>query len=162
MPSREYAVWVAPAAGLLAADRAAVSEFARSLPAEAWDRQSEVEGWTYKHILAHLAGGNDQLFQVILRKVIAREPLDPALLNVDTDAENAARVAERVAWPIDRLLDELDETGDEVLDLLARLTEEDREYRGGAFPMAVGQFVQIVERERHDMIHLAQLRRALD
>jgi hypothetical protein len=160
MASREFVPWVQPIAILLADDHSELVDFARSLPQEVWDKPSEIEGWTYKHILAHLAGGNDQLLQVLLRKVVAREPLDPALLDVDTDAENATRIEERVGWPIGRLLGELEEAGDEVQDLLAQLNEEDRDYRGGSFPMTIGQFLQIVKKERHDMIHLAQLRPA--
>lgn len=160
MAERTFASWVEPIATLLANDHRELVEFARSLPTETWELPSDVEGWTYKHILAHLAGGNDQLLQILLRKVIAEEPVDSSLLEVDTDAENARRIDERVGRPIGRLFDELEQAGDEVQDLLSRLTEDDRDFRRGSFPMTLAQFLQTVERERHDMIHLAQLREA--
>jgi uncharacterized protein (TIGR03083 family) len=156
---RRFAGWVEPIARLLAADHAELVGFARRVRPEAWDAASEVPGWTNKHILAHVAGGNDQLVQIILRKVIAGEPLEASLLDVDTDAENAARVAERIAWPVERLIAELEDGEEEMQALLSQLTQEDRDYRQGGFPMTLGQFLLIVEKERHDMLHLEQLKK---
>jgi hypothetical protein len=156
---RRFASWVEPIARLLADDNGELVTFARAAPRDVWDRASEVPGWTNKHILAHLAGGNDQLVQIIVRNVIAREPLDASLLDVDTDAENAARVTERVAWPVRRLIAELEAGEEEMQGLLSQLTEDDRDYRKGGFPMTLGQFLRIVEKERHDMLHLEQLKK---
>lgn len=161
MEQRDFASWVRPIAEVLWRDHRELREFARAMPEDAWRRESVVEGWTCKHILAHLAGGNDQMVQAVLRKVIVREPLDAGILTVDTDAENERRVAERMAWPVARLLDELDAGEEEMQDLLAQLTEDDRDYRGGGFSITLGEFLGAVAEERHDMLHLEQLRKSV-
>ena len=94
--------------------------------------------------------------------MIGREPLEASLLDVKTDAENARRVEERIGWRIEQLIDELAEEGEHVQDLLSQLSEDDRDYRGGDFPMTLGDFVRIVEHERHDIEHLEQLRAATE
>jgi uncharacterized protein (TIGR03083 family) len=134
--------------------------FARSVPEDAWARPSGVEEWTCKDLLAHLAGGNDQLLQVILRKAIAGERLEASLMDVDTHGENARRVAERREWPVERLIAELEADGDEVQHLLSQLNHE-HEHQQDSLPMTLGSFLLIVRHERHDMEHLSQLKAAL-
>jgi len=154
---RDFAEWVRPVAEVLASDRREVIEFARSVPEDWWDQPSAVEGWTRKDLLAHLAGGNDQLVQIILRAVTSGEAPDPELLQPDTDAENSARVAERSGWSIDRLIATLESDGAEMQDLLSKLTDGDerRQIQGIGL---LGRFMRIVQYERHDAEHLAQLR----
>jgi hypothetical protein len=158
MTNRTFASWVAPIAARLASDRSDVRAFVRSAPPAFWGEPSVVEGWTNKHILAHLAGGNDQLVQEIIERVIARRPLPATLLDVDTDAENATRISERLGWPVERLVSEIASEGERAQDLLSRLSEDDRAYREGGFPMTLENFLRIVHEERHDLIHLEQLR----
>jgi len=155
-----FAAWVAPTAAVLAEDRDEVLTFARSVPAEAWEQPSGVEEWMCKDLLAHLAGGNDQLLQIMLRKVAAGKRLEALLMDVDTDGENARRVAERRGWPVERLIAELKADGEEVQELLSRLSEDD-EQRRDRLPMTLGAFLQVVRHERHDMEHFRQLRAAL-
>jgi uncharacterized protein (TIGR03083 family) len=152
------APWVRSLAIALEKDRRAVLELARAAAGDFWDRPSTVEGWTNKHVLAHLAGGNDQLVQQLLRAVVHGEALDPGLQSVDTDAENAKRIEERLGWTVDQLIAELERDGAEVQDLLSRLSEEQRHVRQPGFALTVGQFLKIVERERHDLLHIAQFR----
>jgi hypothetical protein len=95
--------------------------FADSAEADFWDQPSSVDGWTNRDILAHLAGGNDQFVQTVLRAVTAGEIPDPALLAPDADAENAMRISERLLWPIDQLKAELLRGDDEVLSREYRL-----------------------------------------
>lgn len=152
-----YAAWVKPIASVLVADRRAVTAFARSLPAAAWDEPSDVEGWTRKDILAHLAGGNDQMVQTILRAVTAHEPLDDLDLPPDTDAENAVRIEKRRSWGVADVIAELERDGDEVAGLLSRLTNEDEGLFIAGLSMTLGQFLRIVEHERHDAEHLQQM-----
>ncbi len=71
MKTKTFAAWVEPYARQLSENRAEVVAFARSVPAEAWERPSPLDGWSYKDILAHIGKGNDQLFQKLLRQVIA-------------------------------------------------------------------------------------------
>ncbi|MEX0682767.1 MAG: maleylpyruvate isomerase N-terminal domain-containing protein [Dehalococcoidia bacterium] len=160
MAQRTFVAWVEPVAVVLAEDRRLVIDFTRSVRRDIWEWDSGVEGWTCKDILAHLAGGNDQLSQTLLRKVVACEPLEASVMDVDTDGENARRVAERRSWAVERLIAELQTDGDEVQELLSRLTEDDEQLRDG-LPMTLGAFLQIVLHERHDWEHLEQLRGAL-
>ncbi len=158
--SRTFAAWVAPVAEKLRRDRNDVIEFARSVEPDAWARPSNVENWTCKDILAHLAGGNDQILQQLLRAVVAGENVDPAIFSVDTDAENARAVAEQTRKPVGALIDELVRDGDEIQDLLSSLDESHEQLKQD-LPFTLGQFIQIVEKEGHDLLHLAQLREAL-
>jgi hypothetical protein len=160
MAERLSVAWVAPVASLLAVDRAEVIAFARSAPVELWERASVVDGWLNRDILAHLAGGNDLLLQRLLHSAVTGEPPDPAVFSLDTDAENTRGVAERRAWSIRQLIEELERDGAEVQTLFAQLAEDDRDRRWDGFPITLGRFLQIVEEERHDHEHLEQLRAA--
>lgn len=157
MSARTFAAWVQPVATVLDEDRRAVIDFAGSVPATAWDEPSALEGWTRKDILAHLAGGNDQLLQILIRAAVAGEDVEPALLDPDTDAENARRVAERRSWTIDALIAELERDGDEVQSLLAQLTREHESLKQPGTTFTLGQFLEIVRHERHDREHLAHM-----
>ncbi|MGH2586573.1 MAG: maleylpyruvate isomerase N-terminal domain-containing protein [Dehalococcoidia bacterium] len=161
MTERTFAGWVEPVATLLAEDRRQVLAFAQTAPAGLWQQPSEVPGWTHQDIHAHLAGGNDLMLQHLMRSVTAREPLDPAVLQLDTDAENARGVAERRGWSLDMLIAELQRGGDEVQDLLSHLTEDDRDLCPSGFSVSLGDFLRIVEEERHDLLHLEQLQAGL-
>lgn len=108
MTKRTFAAWVAPVAAAKADERRRVLAFVRPAPVKLWDQPSDVPGWTYQDILAHLAGGNDLVLQRLLRVVVAREPVDPMLLDADTDVENARGVAERRSWSLARLIAELE------------------------------------------------------
>ena len=83
------------------------------------------------------------------------------VLDPDTDAENEARVRERRSWPIERLLAEFERDGEEMQDLLSKLTDEHRELRLGGRELTLGKLMRIVEHERHDLLHLRQLRAAV-
>lgn len=157
MPERSFAASVEPVARTLAADNRELLAFARAQPLEFWDRPSVVDGWTNRDILAHTGGGNDQLLQIFLRAVIARKPLGAETFDIDTDAANARGVERRRAWPIERVIAEVEEGGEETQDLLSQLTDADRDVRSGA-PMTLGDFLRIVHHERHDHLHLQQLR----
>jgi len=161
MNDRAFAAWVQPVARTLAADRAELLAFARQAPPAFWARPGAVDGWTNADILAHTGGGNDQLLQLALRAAVTGKPLGPETWSVDTDAENARRVDERRTWPVDRIIDEIAALGDELQELLAELTEDDRDARTAAGKLTLEQFLEIVRRERHDHEHLAQLRAAM-
>jgi hypothetical protein len=159
LTARAFAAWVRPVAEQLAADRRRAIDFARAAPAEIWHRASAAEGWTNKELLAHLAGGNDQMVQIVLRAVTSHTTLDAKLLDPDTDAENAARVGERRSWSIDALIAELERDGDELQSLLAQLRDEDEGTRPGGAKWTLGELFGIVARERHDVEHLRQMKR---
>jgi len=157
MTTRTFASWVAPLAAEFRENRVALLEFARSLPAQAWDQASPLEGWTYKDLLAHLAAGNDKQIPLLLRAVIARTRVEPAWFG---DAMNARNVDERRGRSIDELEAELERDGEEILDLLAQLTDEHAGLRQEDFPQTFGESLPLFT--AHDHEHLAQLRTALD
>ena len=160
MVERTFAAWVEPIADRQRSDRVEVLAFARSIPAEAWSRPSPNEGWTCKDVLAHLAGGNDRFLQTVLRAVTAGEQLDPALVTRDTDAENARGVETRRDWPANRLIAALESDGEGVQELLSKLTDDNKDLRQEGFPMSLGEFLEAVRNEGHDLEHLAQLKAA--
>jgi uncharacterized protein (TIGR03083 family) len=157
MPDLTYASWVEGTAKVLDSDRGAVVAFVRGVAPAFWDRPSPVEGWANRDLLAHLAGGNDQLLQTLLRAATGRTQLDPGALSLDTDEENAVRIEQRRAWTIEQLIAELERDGAEVQLLLANLRVEDEAKRFEGFDLTLGQFLRIVLRERHDHEHLQQL-----
>jgi len=157
MTQRTVAGWVAPVAAAKVEERRRVLAFARAAPAALWDQPSDVPGWTHKDILSHLAGGNDLVLQRLLRAVVARASIDPALLDPDTDAENADGIAQRRSWSRDRLIAELERDGAEVEDLLSRLTERDRDLPLPGSTMRLSDFLRRVADEHHDLLHLQQL-----
>ena len=159
MTTGTFAAWVRAVAEQLASDRTRVIEFARAAPPESWARPSSIDSWTNKDLLAHLAGGNDQMLQNILRAVTSRTPLDSRALDPDTDAENAARVAERQSWPIDALIAELERDGNEMQSLLSQLVDDDEHLHPGGSKWTLGQLFEVVRHERHDNEHLAQMQR---
>lgn len=157
MPERDFVDWVRPIAATFADDRRELLQFVRSADEEFWQRRSG-EGWTNKQILAHLAGGNDQLVQTVLRAVVDGDQPNREDLSPDTDAENARRVAERERWPVAQLMAELERDGEQVQHWLAGLTEADRDFRPEGLGMTLGEFLRIVQAERHDCIHLDELK----
>ena len=152
-----FASWVQPVASILADDAEDIRTFIRAVSGSFWEGGSVVEGWTNRDVLAHMAGGNDQMVQSVLRSVIAGVIVEAHVLEPDTDAENAARVAERRSWPLPQVIDEYEGGAEELLDLLAQLREEQRDVPLGARSFTLGKLLRIVEHERHDRLHLRQL-----
>lgn len=163
MRTRTFARWVEPYAAQLRENRAQVIAFARSLPAEAWERPSPLPGWTYKDLLAHIGRGNDQLFQQLLRTVVAGKPIDTKMFAVDTDQANAQGVGERRDRTAEELIAELEEESEEIQELLSQLTDEHEHLRQDDPPFHFKGYLRFVVREEsHDREHLAQLRTALE
>ena len=163
MTDRTFAPWVTPFAAKQRDDKAQVLAFARALPADAWERPSGLDGWMVKDVLAHIGKGNDQLFQKLLRQVVAGGPVDTAIFrDVDTDGENARGVEERRGHTPEELIAELKEAADEIQDLLSQLTEEHEHLRQEDPPFIFKGFLGMVEKESHSLEHLAQIRAALE
>lgn len=83
-------------------------------------------------------------------------PADTAF-QPNTDAKNASRVAARRDWRISRLIEELERDGNEIQVLLSKLTDEDQNLYIRGLSMNLGQFLRVVEQERHDEEHLRQM-----
>ena len=161
------APWVEPIARRDREGRAELLEFARSVPPDAWDRASPVEGWTYRDVLAHLASDTDKWFAYILGTVLDGGRLDPARVgpDVDVDAVNARGVEERRRRSVAELIAEIEADGEEHDELLSRLTDDHRDTRQAEYPISFGEFLSdnpAGSRGDHDREHLAQLRTALE
>ncbi|MCH7698892.1 MAG: maleylpyruvate isomerase N-terminal domain-containing protein [Chloroflexi bacterium] len=163
MTERTFAVWVEPIAARQRSDDAKVLEFARSLPEAAWATPGGLDGWTCKDVMAHIGYGNDQLYQQLLRQVIAGGKIDTAIFrDVDTDAENAAGVEDRRGLSPEEVIDEFEEAGEEVLDLLAQLTDDHEHLRQEDPPFILKGFMDLIDKESHSIEHLKQLRQATE
>ncbi len=162
MTDRTFAGWVEPIVARHRRDDAQVLAFARSLPEEAWAQPSGLEGWTCKDVMVHIGKGNDQLFQQLLRQVIAGDKVDTEIFRtVDTDGANAAGVAERRSLSPAEVIAEYEEAGEEVLELLSSLTEEHEQLRQDDPPFILKGFLGMIEGESHSIEHLKQLKAAL-
>ena len=161
MTEGTFAPWVEPIAAQHRESRARVLEYARAVQEDAWATPSPLEGWSCKDVLAHIGKANDQMFQAILREVIAGRNLDRSVFAVDTDGDNERLVEERRGRPMSEIIAELEEAGDEVQALLSQLTEAAEDYRQEDPPFILSGFMRLVLREDHDGEHLAQLRQAL-
>lgn len=165
--TRTFAAWVEPIERRDREGRAELLELARSLPAEAWDRASPVEGWTYRDVLAHLASDTGKWFAYILHTVISGERLDPTRVGpgLDIDPINARGVAERRSRSIAELIAEIEADGDEHQELLSRLKDSHRDTPQAGYRLNFGEFLSenpAGNRGDHDREHVAQLRTALE
>lgn len=159
--TRTFAAWVEPFAAGYREVRAELIGLARSLPSEAWLKASPLDGWTYKDMLAHLAGNTGRNAHRVLLDVLARRPLDLAALTSEVDATNARDVAERRARSVEELIAELEQEGDDWDDLLTRLRDEDKDYQPPGAPFSVSAYFD-QGAGGHDLAHMDQLRTALE
>jgi hypothetical protein len=143
--------------------RAEVIEFARAQGASFWElRPRGADGWTNKDLLAHIGGGNDQMLQLILRAVIAQEPVDASVTTMDTNTENARAVEERRDWTVGQVIAELESTRDEMQSLLGGLRDTDKGRMLEGLNITLEQLMAVVMAEDHDREHLTQLRATLE
>jgi hypothetical protein len=160
MSDHTFAPWVAPGAAELRETRAEVVSVARQLPLERWDQPSPLEGWAYRDLLAHLATG-DWVFQTVLSAVTKDRDANLSFINPDfVNAGNAERVAGRRTRPIEDVIAEVAQEGEETQALLARLTPEDESYERPGLPMTLVEGLRRFP--GHDRDHVAQLRTALE
>ena len=162
MAERTFAAWVGPFAAKLRADDEAVLAFARSLPEDAWSTPTENDGWTVKDLMAHIGKGNDQLFQGLLRQVIAGEKVDTEIFRtVDTDGENMAGVEARRDMSPAAVIAEYEASGEELQDLLSQLTDEHEHLTQDDPPFVLRTFLDLIDKESHSIEHLKQMKAAL-
>jgi uncharacterized protein (TIGR03083 family) len=159
--TRTFALWVEPIAAKFRDTRAELVATARAMPAEAWTRPSPNEGWTYKDLLAHVAGDTEKNFLTVLRLVIDRRPVDLATFTTGADERNARDIAARRGRTIDELIAEIEADGEETQELLTRFTDADENSQPEGLPMTVGDGLRQLA-GGHDGEHLAHLRAALE
>ena len=137
--------------------------FARSLTDEQWGIETGNEGWTVKDIMAHIGKANDQLFQGLLRQVIAGEKVDTEIFRtVDTDGENMAGVEARRGMPPADVIAEYEEAGEEMQHLLSQLTDEHEHLTQDDPPFVLKSFLPVIENESHSIEHLRQMQAAVE
>jgi len=156
--SARLAAWVEPVAAALRKSRADIVEVARSVPSDAWARESPLPGWTYKDLLGHLAVG-DWVFQTIVGAVTREERVDLGVLN-ELDSRNAKYREERLDRSVDELIEETEKEGAETQALLTKLSDGDEGLKQEDAPMSLGDYLRLFP--SHDQDHLAQLRTALE
>ncbi len=113
-----------------------------SVADDAWDDNSEgCPGWTYRGILAHLSS-NEMRRHVRLQSALG-EAHDEQLARINNvDAWNETAVAERNAWPIPRLVDELADGWNGIREALSRFQPQHLDA-----PVILGNDVTIPTRE---------------
>jgi hypothetical protein len=161
MTTRTYAAWVEPIAKEYREARAEFLRTGRQLLPEHWSMPCPPGGWTYKDLLAHVAGNTERLLHDLTSDIIERRPIDLAAAAAETDARNARDVEARRETPADELLQELEDEGEAWQDLLTKLRDEDRDYQPQGAPFSVGAYFEQAA-GTHDREHLAQLQTALD
>lgn len=105
-----------------------IIDVARRLSAEALDRPSPLDGWTYKDLLAHLASNDDMRY--LLRSVIEKTELDGGRFRIGGAAElNAKNVSARRGRTLDELIAEFEAQEEETQELYAGLSDADESFR---------------------------------
>ena len=125
MVDREFVSWVEPIARRDREGRAALLEFADTLPADTWNRQSPVKGWTCRDVLAHIAGDTGKWFAHMLHATLDGQQLDPTRVGpgVNVDALNKRAVEERKDSSITDLLAEIEADGEQHQELVRHVAE---------------------------------------
>jgi uncharacterized damage-inducible protein DinB len=131
--------------------RAKLLATVEELDAAAWDWRPGDGRWSVRLTLAHVGEAQWSHLEVA-RRAIAGEPMD--LPGFDLDAWNAAGVAERAAWPVDRILADLDAAQEATLAFLEELDAGQlavTESHPALGEMSVGQALRIIA--VHDGMH---------
>ena len=167
MAERQFASWIAPIARRDGDARIALVAYARSVPGDAWDQPSALDGWSCKDILAHLAGDTGKWFAYILDTALNGSALDGGRAGpgADIDAINARDVRERHGRSVSELIAEIESDGAGHLERLSRLTERHSDVRLEPYAYSLAGFLggrEAGNRGAHDREHLAHLRSALD
>jgi uncharacterized protein (TIGR03083 family) len=161
MTTRTFAAWMEPIAAELRDSRSELVAAARAMPESVWQQPSPNEGWTYKDLLAHVAGDTDKNFLTVLRKVLDREPVDLATFTTGVDERNARNIEERRDRTIDELIAEIESDGEEAQELLTRFAEADEAWQPEGLPVAVGDGLRSIAGQ-HEREHLGHFRAALE
>jgi hypothetical protein len=91
-----------------------------SIAGRAWEEESGAcPGWRYKDILAHVASNETRRRTRLLSALGEAPPAQLRAIN-DVDAWNAEAVAQRRAWPVRKLVDELQAGWHSTLQVLSR------------------------------------------
>jgi hypothetical protein len=134
----------------------------KDLPQEAWETQVYTTGtcWNIKQVLAHFLSAERGL-TALVHDIITEGGGAPEELDIDEFNEN--EVADLADHEIPRLLDAFGEARKEFSDLVGKLSAQDLD-RMGRHPWfgetELRKALKLVY--RHNMIHLRDIRKALD
>jgi uncharacterized protein (TIGR03083 family) len=106
----------------LVAARKEVLELVSVLTPEQFERPTANEGWSAKDTLAHLSSV-DARMRSMWQHALDGQPWPAA--DADINVYNDRCVAERRSWPPERVIAELEQTGEETLAFFDRLAPED-------------------------------------
>ena len=158
MAERTFAAWVEPIAAQLRDNRAEVVAFARSLPAEAWDEPSTLEGWSRKDVLAHLAGDSNKVSTAAMRS--ANDPSVPhPSYGENEHVLNAKDIEARRDTSVAELIAEIEDDCKMWLELMARF-EDNTDCRWPGFPISLREYLDLMV--PHDRDHLAEMHAGLE
>ncbi|MBI2954633.1 MAG: DinB family protein [Chloroflexi bacterium] len=132
---------------------------AKSLTPAELEMPTENEGWSVKDTLAHAATSEMGLVATILR--IARGQTSPRP-GFDLHAFNREQVVKLRALAVDELLARMDQSREEVVRTLARLTDEELATEGvtsSGTPATVRELFGMIG--EHEMMHAEEIRRAI-
>ena len=158
MADRTFAGWVEPIAAQLRDNRAEVVEFARSLPVEAWDEASALEGWSRKDVLAHLAGDSNKVSTAAMRSAIDPSVPHPSF-GENEHVLNAKDIEARRDTPVAELIAEIEDDCEMWLELMSRF-EDNMDCRWPGFPISLREYLDLMV--PHDRDHLGEIRAGLE
>jgi uncharacterized protein (TIGR03083 family) len=159
---RTFESWVAPIADRYQSKRREVVAVARSVPDDAWDKPSPVEGWSFRDVLAHLAEGDVSVRHTI-QTVIDGGNLDFRAWNNGREERIARALRRGAPLAIPELISRALEDGEQTNRLLSKLTGAHEEVlvitsRTDPRPMSLRAYLSAYE---HDEEHLEHLRPAI-
>jgi len=129
-----------------------------SVSDDAWLKESEdCPGWTYHDIVAHMAS-NEHRRRTRLMSALGEADTNVLEAISDIDGWNARAIAERGAWTLSRLVDELVAGWHEILRVLSRFRPEHLAGRitlGAGETMPVPEFIKRMS--AHSSRHAGQL-----
>jgi hypothetical protein len=161
MTTRTFAPWVEPIAESFREHRAALVELVRSIPHDRWSGASPNAGWTYRDLLGHVATRDARDMRVVLNAVISKTRLDPAELSTEEDRPiNDRLLAELEGLSVEQIASHIERDTDGLLDLMAKLAEDDGGLRQRDFPMSLSE--ALARMPDHERMHMEQLRTALE
>jgi uncharacterized damage-inducible protein DinB len=140
--------------------RAKLLAVVEGLEAAGWEWRPGDGRWSVRLTLAHVGEAQRSHLEAA-RRAIAGEPID--LPDFDLEAWNAAAVAKRDAWPVERVLADLDAAQDATLAFLEELDAEQlavTESHPALGEMSVGKALRIIA--VHDSMHRRDISKLLD
>jgi uncharacterized damage-inducible protein DinB len=140
--------------------RAKLLAAVEGLEAAAWEWRPGDGRWSVRLTLAHVGEAQWSHLEVA-RRAVAGEPMD--LPGFDLEAWNAAAVAERAAWPVERVLADLDAAQEATLAFLEELPGGQlavTESHPALGEMSVGQALRIIA--VHDSMHRRDIVKLLE